>query len=297
MSAPQNAIPWHAGLGAIADRHDLALCDIWGVLHDGRAAFAPAVEALQRFRAKGGAVVLITNAPRPSAPIAAQLAHFGVPADAYDDIVTSGDVTIALMAARIDLPMFHIGPARDKSLFAALAGHAGRAPDLVGADAARLIVCTGLFDDFTETPADYEERLRDMAGRGLAMICANPDIVVHRGEELIYCAGALARRYAELGGEVGYAGKPYAPIYDEALRLGFARRGAAVERPRILAIGDGVRTDLAGAAGYGLPMLFIAEGIHHGDLRAGDESAQAALDKLCAAEKLWPDAAMARLRW
>jgi HAD superfamily hydrolase (TIGR01459 family) len=259
-----------SGLGEISDRYDAILCDIWGVLHNGVASFAPASAALASFRRRGGAVVLITNAPRPSPPIHRQVLRLGVPPEAFDAIVTSGDVTIGLMEDGSGDRVLHIGPARDLSLFAA-AEATGRRPRLVALEDAQYVLCTGLRQDEIETPADYEPELRSIAARSLVMICANPDIVIHRGETLVYCAGALARRYEELGGPVVYAGKPHAPIYERALALAERARGAAIDKSRVLAIGDGMKTDIAGAARAGLDALFVTGGIHrsvHGEAPA-----------------------------
>ena len=259
-----------SGLSEISDRYDAILCDIWGVLHNGVASFPAASEALVSFRRRGGAVVLISNAPRPSPPIARQVLKFGVPPEAFDAVVTSGDVTIGLMQRQGGDRVLHIGPERDLSLVDA-AAEAGARPRLVPLEEAQYALCTGLRNDEAERLDDYEPELRAMAGRGMTMICANPDIVIHRGETLIYCAGALARRYEELGGSVVYAGKPYAPIYDQALMLAERARGAPLEKRRALAIGDGMKTDIAGAARAGLDALFVTGGIHrslHGEAPA-----------------------------
>ena len=251
-----------AGLSEISDRYDAILCDIWGVLHNGVASFAQASDALVSFRRRGGAVILISNAPRPSPPIARQVLKLGVSPDAFDAIVTSGDVTIGLMEQQAGDRVLHIGPERDLTLFDAVADASGARPKLVSLKDAQYALCTGLRNDEAEALEDYEPELRAMSVRGMAMICANPDIVIHRGDTLIYCAGALARRYEELGGSVVYAGKPYAPIYDRALALAEQIRGAPIEKPRVLAIGDGMRTDIAGAARAGLDVLFVTGGIH-----------------------------------
>lgn len=287
-----------AGLAEISDRYDAVLCDIWGVLHDGVAAFPAASEALVAYRRRGGTVVLITNAPRPSAPIRRQLLRLGVAPDAFDDIATSGDVTIGLIVERIDEPVLHIGPPRDLSLFEAAGDAAGRAPRLAALEDARYAMCTGLRDDVTETLDDYELELRAMASLGTPMICANPDIVIHRGEKLIYCAGALAGRYQALGGDVVYAGKPHAPIYRRALALAEKARGCAVDGRRVLAVGDGMKTDIAGAAGAGLDSLLVTRGIHRSALHGEtlDEPASAArLERLCREFGLRPVAAIGSL--
>jgi len=251
-----------AGLSEISGRYDLILCDIWGVLHNGVASFAEASDALVSFRRRGGAVVLISNAPRPSPPIARQVLTLGVSPDAFDAVVTSGDVTIGLMERQAGDQVLHIGPERDLTLVDAVAEATGARPRLASLEDAQYVLCTGLRNDEAETLGDYEPELQAMSVRDMTMICANPDIVIHRGDTLIYCAGALARRYEELGGAVVYAGKPYAPIYDRALTLAEHIRGAPIEKPRVLAIGDGMRTDIAGAARAGLDALFVTGGIH-----------------------------------
>ncbi len=286
-----------SGLGEISDRYEAILCDIWGVLHNGVASFPPASAALTSFRRRGGAVVLISNAPRPSPPVRQQVLRLGVPPEAFDAIVTSGDVTIGLMEEQPGDRLLHIGPGRDLSLFDAVAQATGDRPRLLGLEDAQYALCTGLRNDESETPDDYELELRAMAARGMTMICANPDIVIHRGETLIYCAGALARRYEELGGPVLYAGKPYAPIYDRALTLAERARGAAVERGRVLAIGDGMRTDISGAERAGLDALFVTGGIHrslHGESPASPAD-PVELQRLYQENALWPIAAIRAL--
>jgi HAD superfamily hydrolase (TIGR01459 family) len=247
-------------LSAIADRYDVILCDVWGVVHDGIRARAEACAALTTFRAGGGTVVLISNSPRPSPAVTAQLDQVGVPRAAWDGTATSGDLTIGEIARRGARRIVHIGPPRDHSIFAALD------VALVEPAAAEIAGVTGLDDDETEVPEDYRERLAALRAHGLVMICANPDRVVERGDRLIWCAGALADLYREGGGTVVYAGKPYPAIYDAALAIAAERRGAAIDRSRVLAIGDGIATDVAGAFGFGLPCLFVSGGIHGQEL-------------------------------
>jgi HAD superfamily hydrolase (TIGR01459 family) len=293
--SPTPPVPVIDGLGAIADRYDAILCDIWGVLHNGRESFRPASDALVAFRRRGGSVVLVSNAPRPSEPIHDQVISLGVSPEAFDSIVTSGDVTIGLIAERGAAPVHHIGPERDLSLFEAAAARAGAWAQLVGVDEATYILCTGLFDDETETPADYAERLAALAARDLPFICANPDLVVHRGGDEIYCAGALAEAYEALGGRAIYAGKPHAPIYDAALAAAGAARGAPLQRSRVLAIGDAMRTDIAGAAAQGLDALFVTSGIHREALHGAAAGADP-LQGLFTRENLRPIAAIDALR-
>jgi HAD superfamily hydrolase (TIGR01459 family) len=287
-----------AGLSEISDRYDLILCDIWGVLHNGVASFAQASDALVSFRRRGGAVILISNAPRPSPPIARQVLKLGVSPDAFDAVVTSGDVTVGLMEQQAGDRVLHIGPERDLTLLDAVAEASGARPKLVSLEDAQYALCTGLRNDEAETLDDYQSELHAMSIRGMAMICANPDIVIHRGDTLIYCAGALARRYEELGGSVVYAGKPYTPIYDRALALAEHIRGAPIAKPRVLAIGDGMRTDVTGAARAGLDVLFVTGGIHRSLHKETLDSPAdpIALQQLYDENAVWPVAAIPVLR-
>jgi HAD superfamily hydrolase (TIGR01459 family) len=225
-------------------------CDIWGVVHNGYAPFVATTDVLQKHRENGGRVVLVSNSPRTAAGVETQLAEIGVNRASWDDIVTSGDVTRDLMIQHGDGKLYHIGPARDYSLFEELPVQRVAAPD------ARAIICTGLFHERTEQPENYRDGFRDLIARGLPMICANPDKIVRKGDQLLYCAGALADVYAALGGTVLMAGKPFAPIYDQAMRK------AGVDRSQVLAIGDGPETDVLGAADYGLPVVLITGGIN-----------------------------------
>jgi len=272
--------PFTSHFASLARGYDVALCDVWGVVHNGVAATAEACDALACFRNQGGTVVLITNAPRPGEIVArTTLERLGVPRAAYDGIVSSGDVTRALIAARAGARVFHI--------------HAPLAP-LEDADYA---VCSGLFDDTVETPQDYQDLVARMRARALPMICANPDVVVERGDKLVYCAGAIADLYVAAGGEVIFAGKPYRPIYEQALALAEAARGERVEHHRVLAIGDSVRTDLKGAATFGIDCLFVTAGIHAEELGARSDPDGAALAGIFAAAGVTPKAVMRHLSW
>jgi len=243
-------------LAQISGRYDALLCDVWGVIHNGREAFPKACEALQRFAETCGPVVLISNAPRPSADVLPQLDALGVPRAAWSAFVSSGDATRTLLAERAPGPAWKIGPDRDWPLYDGL-GLNFTTPEL-----AAFIACTGPKDDERETPDDYRELLAVCARRGLAMICANPDRVVQRGDRLIYCGGALADLYAAMDGPVLMAGKPFAPIYDLAMTEAERLLGRPLARERVLCIGDGIATDVKGAADQGLDCLFIANGIH-----------------------------------
>ena len=288
-----------AGLAETQDRYDAFLCDIWGVLHNGERNFAPAVEALRNLRRLGKAVTLITNAPRPQREVAEQLAGLGIGADCYNAIATSGDVCAKAIAARAPGRPFHIGPERDRPVFAA-AGALTRhdlAPVALGE--ADFAVCTGLAEDTVETPADYEDILVACRAKNLPMICANPDLVVYRGDQLVYCAGALAERYQELGGEVEQAGKPYAPIYRMA--IGFLEKawGRPLAIDRVLAIGDAIHTDIAGAVNVGLDSLLITQGIHRAELHGRDADVVdlEAYKQFVQSHGLAPVYRMGRLTW
>jgi HAD superfamily hydrolase (TIGR01459 family) len=238
----------------IAD-YDALLCDVWGVIHNGRAYFPAAAAALQRARRAGKRVILLTNVPKPRGPIPAQLDRLGFPRDAFDAIVTSGDAIRAELATRAPGPMYKIGPESDRSLWEGLGIAFAPLAE------ARFIGISGL-NDYRETPHDYAGLLNAAHARDLELLCANPDIVVRVGENLIWCAGAIARDYEALGGRVIMAGKPHRPIYDLAFKELESLAGERVDKPRILCIGDGVITDIKGANGAGLASLFIASGMH-----------------------------------
>lgn len=258
MSAPA-IIP---GLSHLAARYDALLCDVWGVIHNGREAFPGVVDCLKAFR-RTGTVLLLSNAPRPSGPIRAQLASLGVPAEAYDTIVTSGDLTRSLLAeksARAPFRLHHVGPDRDLPLFE------GLAVERVPLAEAEAIVCTGPFDDTKEGPDDYRAYWPPALARRLRFYCANPDLVVQRGDDLIYCAGALAQSYEAQGGEVVYLGKPHLPVYDFVAARLAETTGRTIPRTKWLAIGDGLKTDILGAARAGIDALLITGGIHESEL-------------------------------
>ena len=276
----------------LARDYDVLLCDVWGVIHNGLAAFPAACDALVSFRKRGGTAILITNAPRSGEAVARILDRLAVPRDAYDAIMSSGDVTRGIVASRLPQTVFHLGPQRDLSIFT------GLDVKFASRESADYVVCSGLFDDTTETPESYRDMLGAMRSRALFMVCANPDIVVERGDTLVYCAGALADAYAVLGGDVLYCGKPHAPIYDAALAKAAALRGsAALERERVLAIGDSVRTDLKGAAAFGLDYMFVTSGIHAEQYGSREAPDLAALNAIFNAAGVAPKAVMRALAW
>jgi HAD superfamily hydrolase (TIGR01459 family) len=269
---------------------DVLLSDIWGVVHNGLVAFPEACEALHNFRNQGGTVILITNAPRPADSVQRQLRKLGVADATYDAIVSSGDLTRHFVADHPGRKVFWLGPERDNSI------HRGLDPVLAPLEAADYIVCTGLLDDETETPEDYRGMMMQARERKLTLVCANPDIVVERGDRLIYCAGAIAELYRELGGEVIFYGKPHRPIYERAMQLAAERKGNG-QTPalsRVLAIGDSVRTDLAGAHGFGIDCLFVTRGIHAEDFEGVDQFDPASVKELFGHP---PRALTRELRW
>ena len=267
---------------------EVLLSDIWGVVHNGLAAFPDACQALHSFRQQGGTVILITNAPRPADSVQRQLRKLKVADEIYDAIVSSGDLTRHFVADHPGQKMFWIGPERDSSIYR------GLDPVLAPLEQADYIVCTGLFDDETESAENYRAMLLQARERRLTLICANPDIVVERGDRLIYCAGAVAELYLELGGEVIFYGKPHRPIYERAVAMAAERRGRAVELKDVLAIGDSVRTDLAGAQSFGIDCLFITRGIHSEEFEGIDQLDPASVRELFGHP---PRALMRELRW
>jgi HAD superfamily hydrolase (TIGR01459 family) len=267
---------------------DVLLSDIWGVVHNGLAAFPEACQALHSFREQCGAVILITNAPRPADSVQRQLRKLGVADDIYDAIVSSGDLTRHFVADHPGQKMFWLGPERDNSIYR------GLDPVLAPLEQADYIVCTGLFDDETESAENYRAMMLQARERKLTLVCANPDIVVERGDRLIYCAGAIAELYFELGGDVIFYGKPHRPIYERAIALAAERRGRPVQLSRVLAIGDSVRTDLAGAHNFGIDCLFVTRGIHAEDFAGIDQLDPASVKELFGHP---PRALMRELRW
>lgn len=253
-------------LAQIASRYDAVFCDLWGCLHDGKTPFPAAVAALQAYRAQGGKVILLTNAPRPKPSIVNQLNAMGVPPDVWDDIVSSGDAAqYALITGAVGRRIYHIGAVKDEPFFTTFAADLAdtvksQQPIVkVPLSEAEGIVCTGLVDDLTETPDDYRAQLLLAKTKGLTMLCANPDIIVDFGDKRLYCAGALAQAYENMGGKTLYFGKPHPPIYDLARR----RLMSLTDRsdPQILCIGDGITTDVQGGLAEGLDTLFITGGI------------------------------------
>jgi HAD superfamily hydrolase (TIGR01459 family) len=272
----------------LVDGVEVVLSDIWGVVHNGLEAFPEACEALRNFRKRGGTVILITNAPRPADSVQRQLRKLGIADETYDAIVSSGDLTRHFVADHPGRKMFWIGPERDSSI------HRGLDPALAPLLEADYIVCTGLFDDETESAEDYRAMMLQARERKLPLICANPDIVVERGDRLIYCAGAIAELYRELGGEVIFYGKPHRPIYQRAMELAAERQRHPIKLNQVLAIGDSVRTDLAGAHGFGIDCLFVTRGIHAEDFEGIDQLNPAAVKELFGHP---PRALTRELRW
>ncbi|MEO1136397.1 MAG: TIGR01459 family HAD-type hydrolase [Pseudomonadota bacterium] len=270
----------------LARRYQALLCDAWGVIHNGVSLFPGVEDALIRFRETCGPVIILTNAPRPSNIIPAQLDRLGLSRAAYDAVVTSGDATRAAITEFLPAPAFRIGPSKDDPLFE------GMKIDFRPLEEASFIICTGMENDQTETPEAYRGLLQKAAGRGLPMICANPDIVVNWGGRMIWCAGALAEIYKELGGDVIYGGKPHGPIYDLAIAEIDKRRGKT-GKAHILAVGDGLKTDIQGANNQGVDAVFIAGagGVHEG------ASDAAAIADLMAREGVRVVAAAEALKW
>jgi HAD superfamily hydrolase (TIGR01459 family) len=281
-----SAVPILSSISALASTSEAWIVDIWGVMHNGAHAHRAAGEACIRFREAGGIVVLLSNAPRPFVSVVPHMTSLGVDPKAYDGGVTSGDATRDMISQWQGRRLLHIGPERDKGLFD------GFDVALSPPEQADAVICSGLYDDTKETPADYAELLAGLAARGLTMICANPDIVVERGHEIIYCAGALAADYEARGGKVIYAGKPHGPIYQRTFAEIARLKGRPIAKDKILCIGDGVETDIKGAHGAGLRSVFIASPIFVPDGLDAD-----VLERLFAATPFAPIAALPALVW
>jgi len=275
-------------LRGLVDGVEVILSDIWGVVHNGLESFPEACEALHTYRQRGGTVILITNAPRPADSVQRQLRKLGVADETYDAIVSSGDLTRNFVADHPGKKIFWIGPERDSSI------HRGLDAVMAPLQQADYIICTGLFDDETESAEDYRAMMLQAREHKLPLICANPDIVVERGDRLIYCAGAIAELYRELGGEAIFYGKPHRPIYERAMALAAERRGEPTSLDRVLAIGDSVRTDLTGALGFGIDCLFLTRGIHSEEFEGIDQLDPATVKELFGHP---PRALIRELRW
>ena len=276
--------------GELLSRYRVLFCDVWGVVHNGRSAYEEGCAALTRFRKAGGTVVLVSNAPYPSRRVERVLAEKGVPPDCWDAIVPSGDIARNYVAERAFGSVYHLGPERY------LDGDDSDRLKLSAIDDAEAIFCTGLIRDREESAEDYVEFLRPAAARNLPFVCANPDLVVDVGGVLLPCAGAIAKVYEDLSGDVYWAGKPYDAAYLSAQRTAEELRGCSVSSGDILAIGDSVRTDIAGAISFGVDALFIGQGIHRDAIMPSGEFVE---DELTGLFEGQPQAiaAMTTLRW
>ncbi len=288
-----------AANGVEQDRYDGFICDVWGVLHDGVTPYPGVDECLRRLRGLGKPVVLLSNAPRPAPSVARHLEGFGYmdgPDGHYDRLITSGDATrVAIASGYYGASLLHIGPDRDLPLLEGLDVECGSAAN------SQFVLCTGLYDDETQTPEDYRDLLRELLARSLPMLCANPDDVVMRGGKQIYCAGAVARAYAAMGGAVTFFGKPYPGVYRMCLDAMQEILGRSVLPSRILAIGDGLFTDISGGQSAGMPTLLLSGGIHAGELggvSGPPEIVLPALKQACAkAKTALPGSVIYRLVW
>ena len=279
-------------LSEISSDYDAIFCDLWGCYHNGIEPYEAAVQACTDFRQQGGVVILLTNAPRPAGSVKSLLDGMGAPEESYDQIVSSG---AACQAALTDgdhgSAFLYVGPERDLHILTDV----GLEP--VAEDDADAILITGLRDDMTETPEDYAEDIAFWVTRGLPMLCANPDIIVDRGEQRSWCAGAIARDYERAGGDVAWFGKPHQPIYDRCHAVLSDLAGREVPKDRILAIGDGILTDVPGGIKAGLDTLFVTGGLSSTEFGPDVEHPQQApLDQFLTEQSLTPRFAMGRLR-
>lgn len=291
MNTATAAIPILSSVAGLSEKYQAWLCDIWGVMHNGMRPFASACDACIRFREQGGVIVLLSNSPRPQKAVSDQLAQIGVPETSYDCVVTSGDVTQQILRERSSQSFFHLGPDRDQAIFD------GLNIQPVKLDDADYVLCSGLYDDLSETPADYAEILQDLRSREMPMLCANPDIQVERDDRLIYCAGSIAAEYEKLGGDVLYTGKPHLPIYKRALDRISELKSRTVPKSEILCIGDGLKTDIAGAVAAGMDSVFVASALHIQDSGEDAELDPVEIAELFGAATVLPIAAQNKLKW
>lgn len=285
-------------LDQISARYDALLVDLWGCLHNGFKPFREAVTALQHYRESGGKVLLLTNSPRPRPSVIRQLDKIGVPRGLYDDVAASGDAAqFALAAGAVGYNVYHLGPQRDLGFFDDLPQDllCGKTINRVTLDRADGIVCTGLFDDDVESPDDYRATFLAAKNRGLKLLCANPDIMVDKGDQRIYCAGALAQAYSDMGGESLYFGKPHPAIYDLAQQR-LTALGREIDNERILAIGDGINTDIRGAIAEDMDSLFITGGLAALETGTVDQPDPEKLETFLSNAQLSPQYAMGHLR-
>jgi len=283
-------------LAEISDRYDALFCDLWGCVHDGLTPFADAIRAMQSFRAKGGTVMLVTNAPRPHAPVRKQLQRIGVPNNAYDGIATSGDsARAAMFRGAVGQNIYFIGQPHDQDFFSPLELVEGpKTITQVTLEEAEGIVCCGPFDPL-EDPEEMRPQLLIAKTKGLKLLCANPDIVVDRGNNREWCAGALAKLFTEIGGESLYFGKPHSPIYDLARRR-LNTLGKSIPDSRILCVGDGLLTDIDGALGEELDSLFITGGLAARETKTVDQPEPQALEAYLTQEMMQPTYSIGKLR-
>ncbi|MGR3635901.1 MAG: TIGR01459 family HAD-type hydrolase [Shimia sp.] len=286
-----------SALSEISDRYEALFVDLWGCVHNGITAYPDAVAALQKYRAKGGIVVLVTNSPRPRASVAQQMLDFGVPTDAYDTIATSGDsARSAMYQGAVGEKVYFMGEAeRDADFFKPLNILENPASiQRVPLTEAEGIVCCGPFDPMADPDVNRADFLYAKT-KGMKLLCANPDIVVDRGEVREWCAGALARLYTEMGGESLYFGKPHPPIYDLARRR-LTALGKSVPANAILAIGDGPQTDISGAMGEDIDSLFITGGLAATETKTTHQPAPDALTTYIKTENISPQFSIGQLR-
>jgi len=244
----------------IISKYKVILCDVWGVLHNGKDLFENAVESLLKYSKSGGYIVLITNAPRPSIDVIKQLNQMGLNKNCYNLIVSSGDVTRFWLQSLNKTLLYHLGPERDKSIFLDLDINFSNSKNC------QSVLCTGLYNDETDVLDDYNDLLNLFLSKKIVMHCTNPDLTVIRGDKTILCAGSLAEYYANKGGQVKYFGKPFEYIYEFAIKEVNKNNNFKVKKSEILAIGDGLKTDILGAGNFGIDSFFIINGVHKNEL-------------------------------
>ena len=283
-------------LDDVSDRYDALFVDLWGCVHNGVKAYTNANDSLKKYRANGGKVVLVTNSPRPRSGVEKQLIKFGVDPEAWDLIATSGDsARMAMFQGVVGNKIYFIGTPYEENFFEPL--NVVKNPvniERVPISEAEGIVCTGPFNSLENLDVYFPD-FEFAKKRGLKFLCANPDIIVDRGGVREWCAGALAKMYTDLGGESLYFGKPFQPIYDLARqRLSFS--GVQINNDRILAIGDGITTDILGAEKQSIDSLFITGGLAALETGTKEQPDQGLLEHYLKEQKLYPTYSIGYLR-
>jgi HAD superfamily hydrolase (TIGR01459 family) len=271
--------------------YDGAIVDLWGVVHNGVTAFPDAVDALRKMRSHGVKTCLLSNAPRRCDTVIKSLTEMGISRDLYDHIVTSGEAAIAALqrpafSQMLGRRYFHIGPDFLKEL-----AHGTDLVEMSELKDCDFILCTGT--DRDETLDRVMPLLKTAADLELPMVCVNPDLLVYIGDRQVLCAGSVAKQYETMGGIVHYFGKPHAEVYWQAFDA------LKLERRKVVAIGDAIRTDIVGAANQKLDSIFVASGLHRDEINCNADGQPdiSTIASLAARDNVTPTFVTAALAW